>query len=47
LPITDTELNVMAALAIVGLSQQAHERVEHPGGDRHTKDIVNTREEQV
>jgi hypothetical protein len=34
LAITDTELNVIAALAIMGLNDP-DERIENPCGDRH------------
>ena len=47
LPITDTELNVIAALAMIGLSSRPKSGIEHPGRDRHAEHVVDEREEQV
>ena len=37
LPITETELNVIAALAIIGLSSSPNARIQHAGRDRHAE----------
>ena len=47
MPITDTELKLIAAAAIIGLKQQPEERVEHARRDRHAGGVVDEREEQV
>ena len=47
LAITDTELRLIAAAAIIGLSRSAEERVEHAGGDRHAERVVDEGEEEV
>ena len=47
LVITETELNVMAALAMNGAEQQAEKRIQHAGGDRHSHRIVDKREKKI
>ena len=47
LAITETELKVMAALAITGLSSKAKERIQHAGRERHAERVIDEREEQV
>ena len=44
---TETELKLMAALAIIGLSSEADERIEHAGRDRHAERVVDEGEEEV
>ena len=44
---TDTELRLIAALAIIGLSRRPNERIEHARGDGHAERVVDEREEQV
>ena len=38
--ITETELKVIAALAMIGLSSKPEERVEHAGGNRNSHGVV-------
>ena len=45
--ITDTELNVIAALAMIGLSSRPKKRIEYSSGDRHSHDVVYKGEEQI
>ena len=47
LTITETELNVMAALAIIGLEQDPKPGIEHSRRDRHAQGIVEEREGEV
>ena len=44
---TETELSVMATLAIIGLSRMPDERIERPGGDRHAEGVVEEGEREV
>jgi len=44
---TDTELKVIAALAMDWTKQQSEEQVENAGRDRHTERVVDKSEEQV
>ena len=47
LAITETELKVIAALAIIGLSRRPKQRVEDARRERHAEHVVDEREEQV
>ena len=44
---TETELRLIAAAAIIGLRQQAEDRIQHAGGHRHAQHVVDEGEEQV
>ena len=44
---TDTELNVMAALAIIGLSKMPNHGVQHARRNRNARHVVDEREEQI
>ena len=44
--ITETELRLMAALAIIGLKSSAEERIEHAGGDRDAERVVEEGEDR-
>ena len=48
LPTTDTELKLMAAAAIIGLSSRCcRDRVQHAGRNRHAQGVVDQGEEEV
>ena len=47
LAITETELRLMAAAAIIGLSSSPKHGIEHAGRDRHAQRVVDEGEEQV
>ena len=47
LTMTDTELNVIAALAQIGEISMSKQRIQHAGGDRHADGVVDERQEQV
>ena len=47
LPITETELNVIAALAIIGLRRMPNDRVEQTGRDGYSHHVVNEGKKQV
>ena len=47
LAITDTELNVIAALAQIGLISSPANGIQHAGRDRHADGVVDERQEQV
>ena len=47
LTMTETELKVMAALAIIGLRRTPEERVQHPRGDGNSQGVVEEREEEI
>ena len=47
LAMTDTELNVIAALAQIGLMRTPGERIQHAGRDRHADGVVDERQKQV
>ena len=44
---TDTELSVIAALAIIGLSSSPHTGYSTPAAIGHPEDIIEEREEQI
>ena len=44
---TDTELKLMAAAAMMGLSSKSEERIKDAGGDRHAERVVDEGEEQI
>ena len=45
--ITETELEVIAAAAIIGDSSRPKKGIEHAGGDRDAERVVDEGEEQV
>ena len=47
LVITETELKLMAAAAIIGFSEQSEDRVEHPRSKRYTKSVIDKGEEEI
>ena len=44
---TETELKLIAAAAIIGTEQEAERRIEHARGDGDPERVVDEREEQV
>ena len=43
--ITETELKLIAAPAIIGLRRMPKQRIKDTGGDRHAERVVDEREE--
>ena len=47
LVITETQLRLIAALAIIGLSSKPKNGIEHAGGDRDAEHVVDKRKEKI